>query len=57
MRRINQYVTIIVVVLSLMTGTVNATNLSWVHGPMEEEGKVPSLAIGTAKATDWRLGP
>lgn len=53
MRRISQYVTTVGIALSLITGTANASNLSWVHGPLEEEGKTSSLALGTTKATDW----
>jgi hypothetical protein len=52
MHRISQHLAIVVVALSLVTGTAKAANLTWVHGPMEEEAKIPSLTIGTAKAAD-----
>ena len=52
MHRISHHLAIVGIVFSLMIGTAKAANLTWVHGPLEEEGKIPSLAVGTAKTTD-----
>lgn len=52
LHRISHHLAVVALVFSLMTGTAEAANLIWVHGPMEDEGKMPGLAIGAAKTTD-----
>lgn len=54
MRRIRQYVAIVIVAFSFMIGITEVADLTWAHEVIAEEGKITSPTIGTAQAADWR---
>ncbi|MBX3331456.1 MAG: hypothetical protein KF722_13700 [Nitrospira sp.] len=54
MHWIKQYTATLVVVFSLMIGSVKAPTLSWAHEGMPEEGQSTSPMIGSSKTADLR---